>query len=404
MMSTASRLTVIRDARIFDGTTVHPRGSVIVRDGLIAEMGDAVTAPPDAEVIDGTGRTLLPGLIDAHTHVTAGSLEQALMFGVTTALDMFADPQLAAGLKTRAAAGDQLADLRSAGTCATAPGGHPTGLVQRGLYPPFRTVAGPGDAETFLAGLVAQGSDHIKIIIDDGQALGYPRPTLTSDAVNALVGAARQHGKLAIAHALDHDAVRLAADAGVNGLAHLPVDAAPTPELAARIADTGMFVISTLVAAEAICGHGHGPDTAADPRFAPHLDQASRMMLTMAGGNFPLGPGAHVESTAPAASLRALHDRGVPILAGTDAGTLGVAHGASLHRELHLLVQAGLSPAQALTAATATPADRFGLGDRGRIAPGLAADLLLVDGDPTTDITATASIHAIWRRGTRHNR
>ncbi|MGH3167778.1 MAG: amidohydrolase family protein [Trebonia sp.] len=165
-----------------------------------------------------------------------------------------------------------------------------------------------------------------------------------------------------------------------------------------------LFVISTLVTAEAMCGYGHGPRTAADPRFASHLDQTSRMMLTMAGGNFPLGAGAHVEATAPAAALRALHDRGVPILAGADAGTLGVAHGASLHRELQLLTEAGLSPAEALTAATAAPAARFGLSDRGRIAPGLTADLMLVDGDPTTDISATASIYATWRRGTRHNR
>jgi imidazolonepropionase-like amidohydrolase len=396
--------TVIRDVRIFDGTTVRPRRSVVLHEGVIAEIGADVIAPSGAEVIDGTGRTLLPGLIDAHTHVAAGSLEQALAFGVTTELDMFADPRLAAELKKRAAAEDQLADLRSAGTCATAPGGHPTGLVQRGLYPPFPTLSDPAAASAFVADRVAEGSDHIKIIIDDGQALGYHRPTLTGDTVHALVAAARQNGKLAIVHAIDHGAVRLAADAGADGLAHLPVDTALAPELAARIAGAGMFVISTLVTAEAICGHGHGPRTAADPRFASHLDQTSLMMLTMAGGNFPLGAGAHVEATAPAAALRVLHDYGVPILAGTDAGTLGVAHGASLHRELQLLTDAGLSPAEALTAATAAPAARFGLGDRGRIAPGLTADLLLVDGDPTTDIIATANIHAIWRRGTRHNR
>ncbi len=396
--------TVIRDVRIFDGTTVRLRSSVVLHDGVIAEIGDDITTPPDAEVIDGTSRTLLPGLIDAHTHVAVGSLEQALTFGVTTELDMFADPRLAGELKKRAAAGEQLAGLRSAGTCATAPGGHPTGLVQRGLYPPFPTLSGPAGAGAFVADRVAEGSDHIKIIIDDGQALGYPQPTLTGDTVHALVTAAHEHGKLAIVHALDQGAIRLAADAGADGLAHLPVDTALTPQLAARIAGNGMFVISTLVTAEAICGHGHGPRTAADPRFASHLDQASRMMLTMAGGNFPLGAGAHVQATAPAASLRALHDHGVPILAGTDAGTLGAAHGASLHRELQLLTEAGLSPAEALTAATAAPAARFGLGDRGRIAPGLTADLLLVNGDPTTDITATAAIHAIWRRGIRHNR
>ena len=92
------------------------------------------------------------------------------------------------------------------------------------------------------------------------------------------------------------------------------------------------------------------------------------------------------------------------ILAGTDVSepipTLGgLAHGASLHREPQLLVSAGLTPLEALRAATSTPARRFGLTDRGRIAPGLRADLLLVDGDPTTTISDTLSVRMVWRRG-----
>jgi hypothetical protein len=90
---------------------------------------------------------------------------------------------------------------------------------------------------------------------------------------------------------------------------------------------------------------------------------------------------------------------GVPILAGTDAPNPGTTHGASMHRELELLVSAGLSPAAALTAATATPARIFGLKDRGRIAPGLRADLVLVKGDPTTDILATRDIQRVWKLG-----
>jgi imidazolonepropionase-like amidohydrolase len=106
-------------------------------------------------------------------------------------------------------------------------------------------------------------------------------------------------------------------------------------------------------------------------------------------------------------AVAALHAAGVDILTGTDVSGPdpafgGMAHGASVHHELQLLVTAGLTPVQALRAATATPARRFGLTDRGRITPGARADLLLVDGDPTTTTIAdTLSIRAVWRRGVR---
>jgi imidazolonepropionase-like amidohydrolase len=100
----------------------------------------------------------------------------------------------------------------------------------------------------------------------------------------------------------------------------------------------------------------------------------------------------------------ALHKAGVDILAGCDVSEPipslgGLAHGASLHQELQLLVAAGLTPIEALQAATSTPARRFALTDRGRIVPGARADLLLVDGDPTTNISDTLSIRAVWRQG-----
>jgi hypothetical protein len=97
--------------------------------------------------------------------------------------------------------------------------------------------------------------------------------------------------------------------------------------------------------------------------------------------------------------VRVLKAAGVPILAGTDAPNPGTAHGAAMHRELELLVDAGLTPLEALRAATAAPAKAFSLGDRGRIAAGMRADLLLVAGDPTKDIRATRAIAGIWKGG-----
>jgi imidazolonepropionase-like amidohydrolase len=104
------------------------------------------------------------------------------------------------------------------------------------------------------------------------------------------------------------------------------------------------------------------------------------------------------------ATIAALRQAGVDVIAGTDAAALavrGVTHGASLHGELQLLVQAGFSPTEALRSATSLTARRFGLHDRGRVEQGLRADLVLVDGDPTTTINDSLSIRAVWRQGTR---
>ncbi len=105
-------------------------------------------------------------------------------------------------------------------------------------------------------------------------------------------------------------------------------------------------------------------------------------------------------------TIKVLSDTGVDLLVGTDASVAqpfrgGLAHGASVHHELQHLVRAGLTPVQALRAATATIARRFRLTDRGRIAEGLRVDLLLIDGDPATTISDTLNTRAVWRRGTR---
>ena len=101
-------------------------------------------------------------------------------------------------------------------------------------------------------------------------------------------------------------------------------------------------------------------------------------------------------------SLMAFHRAGLPILAGSDSPNAGTTIGASLHLEMQLLVEAGMSPIDALRAATSAPAKAFGLQDRGRIAEGLTADLLLVDGKPDQNITDTRRISMIWKAGKLH--
>ena len=110
---------------------------------------------------------------------------------------------------------------------------------------------------------------------------------------------------------------------------------------------------------------------------------------------------ANLRCDAPPQAVRQLAAAGVPLLAGTDAPAPGLTYGASLHRELEHLVNAGLTPAAALAAATSASAKAFRLSDRGRVTPGMRADLLLVDGDPTKQIRDTRNIVAVWKRGVR---
>ncbi|WP_067973933.1 amidohydrolase family protein [Nocardiopsis trehalosi] len=394
---------IIRDARVFTGDTLLPRADVAVADGLITRVGtDPVPAGPGTEVVDGRGRTLLPGLIDAHAHVFPGSLEQALAFGVTTVLDLMSDPVMIAGLRARAAGDAAMADVRSAGTAATVPGGYGAYLVDMGYLPPFPTLTEPEQAEAFVADRLAEGSDFVKILIDDGSSTGMPLPRLREETVAALVGHTHTRGRLAIAHVLSADDARLAARAGADVLAHLFVDRHADADLPHLLAEGGTAVIPTLAVLDGLFGRLHGPDLLSDPRVAPHLDDASRQMLSF--GAVPLGEQARYDLDVPVRTVGMLREAGVTILAGSDASNSDTAHGATLHVELELLVRAGLTPMEALTAATSAPADCFGLPGRGRIRPGHQADLLLVRGDPTSDITATLDIAAIWRKGRRFRR
>jgi imidazolonepropionase-like amidohydrolase len=143
---------------------------------------------------------------------------------------------------------------------------------------------------------------------------------------------------------------------------------------------------------------GTGAALAADPRLAPFLSHYQRGRLTGEIAS-PLPGPTRQNIDADLAAVRSLVRAGVTILAGTDPPNGTVLHGVSLHRELELLVQGGMTPAQALTAATRNPAAAFHLRARGSIAVGKRADLVLVQGNPANDITATRDILRVWRSG-----
>jgi imidazolonepropionase-like amidohydrolase len=394
----AAERFVIVDARVFDGERLHPRASVQVADGRIEAFAATLTLPDGYTRIDGRGHTLLPGLIDAHAHTWGEARRDALRFGVTTLLDMFSDHrQLAAARAQRASLeATEEADLWSAGTLATAAGGHGT---QFGVAVP--TLATPAEAAPWVAARKAEGSDWIKLVREDLHVFSAERrlPTLDDATAAALIAAAHAQGLRAVAHASGREHARASLRDGADGLVHsfedLPADAA----FIALARERGAFVVPTLSVVAALGGE---PGTLAeDARLAPYLSAAQRQTL---GAGFGFGPPRPALLELARANTRALHAAGITLLAGTDAPNPGTAHGVALHGELQQLVQAGLTPLEALRAATSNPARAFGLEDRGRIVAGLRADLVLVAGEPDRDITATRAIVTIWKNGRRVER
>jgi hypothetical protein len=177
---------------------------------------------------------------------------------------------------------------------------------------------------------------------------------------------------------------------------HLFVDQPIDEGLVQLAVEKKVFVIPTLTVLESIGGMGGGATLLEDQDLALWISPTDARSLKAA---FPRRDHSGKDRTIPKEAVRKLHEARVPILAGTDTPNPGTAHGLSIHRELELLVAAGLSPLDALQAATAVPAKRFGLDDRGRIAPGLRADLVLVEGDPTVAIKVTRRIVGVWKQG-----
>lgn len=391
------KVTAIRDVRIFDGTKAIPRGSVLFSNGVVTAVGTDIRIPQGAEIIEGFGRTLLPGLVDSHVHTFPGDLERALLFGVTAELDMGAFyPQFLSQWQEQQKQGYVYgrADIFSAGFLITAPGGHGT---EYGVKVP--TISSPEGAQDFVDARIAEGSDYIKIIYDDGTNWGPKINTISSETMKAVVDAAHRRGKLAVAHAMTLREAMEALKAGVNGLAHIFADEMPDKKFTEAVLEQRAFVIPTLVVFESLCGVPSGTSLVKDFRLAPFLSQTEESNLIRA---FPQI--SKNDFNVALKVIRLLMEAGVPLLAGTDSPNPGTAHGASIHRELELLVKAGFRPTEALAAATSVPAKIFGLKNRGHIAPGFRADLLLIKGDPTSDITSTRDIVAVWKAGVAFNR
>jgi imidazolonepropionase-like amidohydrolase len=342
----------LTNVRVFDGERLLEPSTVVIDGDRIG------TDQAGAATVDGAGRVLLPGLIDCHIHLTDDATLSALArHGVTTGLDMGTwPPELVASLRGRAG----VTDIRSSGTGAT----HPASMHAKRMGRAQGLVADPDEAKAYVAARVAEGVDYIKIIVDP--------PGFDEITVRALVDAAHAHGLRTIAHAASRDAVLMAQAGGVDVLTHAPIDRPLPDEDAAATRWFGQVIVPTLTMMEAIVARLAG--------VAPVSYDVAR------------------------STVGQWHRAGVTILAGTDANQAPSApasppYGTSLHRELGLLVDSGLTAVEALRSATVLAAQHFGLADRGAIAPGKRADLVLIDGDPLLDISAVSRVTAVWCAG-----
>jgi imidazolonepropionase-like amidohydrolase len=225
-------------------------------------------------------------------------------------------------------------------------------------------VSNSAAAEEFVAAQIRGGADYIKIVAD------VPGPD--QETLNALVAAAHGHEKLVVAHAVTTVATSMAQTAGVDFITHAPVDGVMSDQEVSQMLNEKRVSIPTLV---------------------------------MMKGGVTRRQGDYSNCVQ---NVSALHRQGVPILAGTDANMAkgvpaNIEHGISLHEEFELLVECGLSTTEVLRAATCLPAKYFGLSDRGSIEPGRRADLVLVEGNPVEDITATRKIKQVWIAGREIN-
>ncbi len=360
-----SEAIAITQVKVFDGKALTNERTVVIDNGVISE---ATTAD---STVDGQHGTLLPGFIDSHVHLmNVAELEHGTQWGCTTMLDMGSQSMEATNsLRHR----QGLADIRGVGNPASAPGGMQT---TRMGFPASSAVTGPADASRFVADRVVEGADYIKVIVEDPRRMGSA--ALDGATIAALVEAAHKAGLKAIAHVTTLAALTNAADAGVDILTHAPLDADVDDTLARSLATRGIVSVPTLIMMRTVASMA-----ARLPTHGATIDYA------------------HARST-----VSAFYQAGITILAGTDANTAPaspapIQHGEAFHDELGLLVEAGLTPVEVLRSATVVPAEFFGFTDRGVIAAGRRADLLLIDGDPTQDIAATRAVRGVWVAGVK---
>ena len=388
---------LIECERLFDGASGHliDHTRVLVRDGRIAAVGDTVHAPPGIRRIDLAGMTVMPGLIDAHTHITyawrdttrapngwdeffrgpvltvfeaARNAEKTLEAGFTTIRDLGSfdgnDVQLAAAIQLGYTRGPRI---------VTAGGLQPPwGGREDVRFPDEGQVATREEIVAKTRRYLSNGCDWIKIYATSGtydDTTGVPN--FTSEEIRAAVEVAHPQGHWVAAHAMGLEGARRAVDAGVRSIEH---GSRLDERVVRKMAKAGIYLVPTLYHLDWYTRHGKALGYSAG--YAERLAALQKIQF---------------------ASLQLARRAGVRIGCGSDA--VYSMHGENA-QEIVWLVRAGMSPLEALRAATSVNAALLGMETEiGRVAPGYAADLVAFPGDPTADIALVASPSFVMKGG-----
>lgn len=378
---------VVRGGVVFDGTEWRGVQDIVLRDGIVVE--EEPSTRQAHEQIDAAGCWVIPALTDGHCHLLPSHLLRLPFFGVGFAVDMFSTGDMRPGMDQEAAAGGARYVTSDVG--ASVRGGHPYQLVESGLYRDFPSLEESGGPAAFVRDRVAAGASLIKVFVDDGRAAGQCLPTLQPSDVALLVAEAHARRLPVVAHAPTVDLALAALEAGVDGLAHVPIpyEDAESDDVVAALAARRAFVISTVVAIAAALGV---PLVGSLPRSRlwERISTRWRRHLGLAGRAVP------EEATLRRVLklLASAHEAGIPVYPGTDAAFPGVMPGASLHVELEVLRDCGFSDHELLVAATSGLRRRMGW-RLGGAHPEGRAELLVLEEDPRESITATRSMRTV---------